>query len=186
MSEQHEAEALRALQTLTRSGRPSTALARVQRHLGMNDDAAATFVKAGDRLVALADKLATTDPSSARAARVDALEAYVAGEATKAARSALAALLADGDLSDPLSIRLALSSARLGLRETVEMLRPSLADKTLGARIVSAWLESDASAMSDFAEALERALEEPPLGPSEPWGDSAWNDTLRWLRTYCV
>ena len=179
MSEQHEAEALRALQTLTRSGRPSTALARVQRHLGMNDDAAATFVKAGDRLVALADKLATTDPSSARAARVDALEAYVAGEATKAARSALAALLADGDLSDPLSIRLA-------LRETVEMLRPSLADKTLGARIVSAWLESDASAMSDFAEALERALEEPPLGPSEPWGDSAWNDTLRWLRTYCV
>jgi hypothetical protein len=175
----HE-DAIRALETLSRSGRPSTALARVQRYLGDEGIARETFRAAAERLGERAAALVTRAglPRAARAC-LQAAEAWLeAGEHEIALRLVGDVLPHAGALPPDEAARLGFVLARAGdgeaARAVAMQVPASPARRALAAAL-------DGKELADALRELEAAIR--ARGPEEakPWADSAWWDVIRWL-----
>lgn len=173
-------DAERALETLARSGRPSTALARVQRYLGAEDLARETFRAAATRLGERATMLVARDglPRAARAC-LQAAEAWVeAGEGEPAQR--VAADLAPHVVSMPPDqrARLGFVHLRVGDVDTARSIWATVPTSPAASALEAA---IHGEGVDQAAAELEAAIR--AMGPEDakPWADSAWWDVIGWL-----
>ena len=187
MSSVHD-EACEAMETLSRSGRPSAALARVQRFMGMGEDARRSFLAGAVRMREVADTITARDGLAASCgARLDTCAAFVEGGAAAEARRLAVGLSECGEsLKAPEHARLAVLFAQLGDARMAREHLTRAPEDVIAADMVRAWLAGDARGLHEAADRLEAALGEPPLGPVPPWGNSESWDRVRWARGEAV
>lgn len=174
-------EARLAEQTLSRSGRPSTALGRVQRYLGQEAAARETFRATAARLEERAAVLVARDglPKAGRAC-LQVAEAWLeAGETTAAIKMAVQLRPHVDALVPDERARLGLLLARAGETDGARAVLPHLPESPAKRALVAVL---DGVGVEEAAKVLQAAIVARGPEDAKPWADSAWWGVIGWMR----
>jgi hypothetical protein len=172
-------EARRDLDTLSRAGRPSTALARLQRYLGQPELARESFREAAIRLGEQAAGLVVRDGlPQAAAACISVGEAWLeAGETSGATRAVTDLVPYAGELAAEDRARLGFLLVRAGETETGRQVLGLVTEGGVG-EAGAAVIRGDRQRAAGVLEETVRARP----ADAKPWADSSWWDVIGWLR----
>ncbi len=173
-------EARLAEETLSRSGRPSTALARVQRYLG-DPVATETFRATAARLKERAAMLVARDglPAAGRACLQSGEACLEAGESQKAVRIARDLLPQVRALAPDEQVRLGFLLARTGDANGAQTVLSTLADSPAKCALSAVF---DGVGLQEAANDLEAAICARGPEDAKPWADSVWWGVIGWMR----